>query len=139
MSFSPNSGLLQGTRVGDIDGTALLFTMKELGLSVDEAQDELSNNSGLRATAEIGTEDFREILDAASNGNERAKLAVDLFIDGIRKYIGAYGAIMGVIGCMIFSGNIGEKSPYIREKCLENMEYMGVKLDSVKNKELNGT
>jgi acetate kinase len=139
MSFSPNSGLLQGTRVGDIDGTALLFAMKELGLSIEEAQDELSNNSGLKGTAGIGTEDVREILAAADSGNERAKLAIDLFIDGIRKYIGAYGAIMGGIDCIIFSGGIGEKSPYIREKCLENMEYMKVKLDSVKNKELNGT
>lgn len=139
MSFSPNSGLIQGTRVGDIDGTALLYAMKELDLTIDEAQDLLSNKSGLKEIAGIGTEDFREILNAADSGNGRAKLAVNLYIDGIKKYIGSYGAIMGGINCIIFSGGIGEKSTFIREKCLENMEYMGVKLDPVKNKELNGT
>jgi len=138
MSFSPNSGLLQGTRVGDIDGTALLFAMNELGLSVEEAQDEISNNAGLLATAGIGKDDFKNILDAAEKGNERAKLAVDLYIDGIRKYIGAFSTVLGSVDCIIFGGGIGEKSIYVREKCLENMDYMGIRLDLARNKELNG-
>jgi acetate kinase len=139
MSFSPNSGLLQGSRPGDLDATTVLFAMKELGLSIDQVQEELSTNAGLKGTAGIGTEDVREIMEAAEGGNPRAKMTIDLYIDSIRKYIGAFGTVMGGIDCMIFSGGIGEKSPYIRERCLENMEYMGVKLDLAKNKELNGT
>ena len=138
MSFSPNSGLLQGTRIGDIDGTALLFAMKKLGLSVDRAQEEVSNNAGLLGIAGIGTDDMREIIEAADKENERAKIAVDLFVDGIRKYIGAFSTVMGSIDCVIFGGGIGEKSPLIRERCLENMDYMGIRLDLARNKELNG-
>jgi len=139
MSFSPNSGLLQGTRVGDIDGTGLLFAMKELGLSIDKAQDEISNNAGLKGIAGIGTEDFREILAAADDGNKRAKMAVEQYIDGIRKYIGSFGAIMGGIDCVVLSGGIGEKNPYMRERMLENLEFMGIKLDSSRNKEVGGS
>jgi acetate kinase len=138
MSFSPNSGLLQGTRVGDIDGTALLYAMKELGLSVDDAQDEISNNAGLKETAGIGTEDFREILAAADGGNRRARITVEAYLDGIRKYIGSYGAIMGGVDCIVLSGGIGEKNPYMRERMLENLEFMGIKFDGRRNKEVGG-
>ena len=136
--FSTNSGLLQGTRIGNIDGTALLFAMKELGLSIEEAQSEISNNAGLYGTAGIGTDDLREILKASDEGNRRAKLAIDLFIDGIRKYIGSFSTVMGGIDCIVFGGGIGEKGAVIRERCLKDMEYMGIKLDLNKNKELNG-
>jgi len=135
-SFSPNSGILQGSRVGDIDGFGLLFAMKELNMSIDQVQVELSNNAGLKGTSGIGTEDFREILEAADSGNRRARIAVEMYIDGIRKYIGAYAAIMGGIDCIIFSGGIGEKSIYVREKVLEGMEFMGVKIDYTRNKEI---
>ena len=138
MDFSPNSGLLQGTRMGDIDGSALLFAMKKLGLSVDQAQDEVSNNAGLLGIAGIGTDDMREIIEAADKGNERAKMAIDLYIDGIRKYIGAYSTVLGSIDCIVFGGGIGEKSILVRERCLENMDYMGIRLDLARNKDLNG-
>jgi len=138
MNFSPNSGLLQGTRIGDIDGTAILFAMKELGLSIDEAQDEISNNAGLKGMAGTGTDDVKSILEAAGSGNERAKIAIELYIDGIRKYIGSFSTVLGGLDCIVFGGGIGEKSMYIREKCLENMEYMGIKLDLGRNKESNG-
>lgn len=138
MKFSPNSGLLQGTRIGDIDGTALLFAMKKLGLSVEQAQDEISNNAGLLGIAGIGTDDMREIIGAAEKENERAKMAVDLYIDGIRKYIGAFSTVLGSVDCIVFGGGIGEKSILIRERCLENMDYMGIRLDLARNKDLNG-
>ena len=138
MNFSPNSGLLQGTRIGDIDGTAILFAMKELGLSIDETQNEISNNAGLKGMAGIGTDDVKSILEAAGSGNERAKMAIELYIDGIRKYIGSFSTVLGGLDCIVFGGGIGEKSIYVREKCLENMEYMGIKLDLERNKESNG-
>ena len=138
MSFSPDSGLLQRTGVGDIDGVALLFAMNELGLSAADALDEISNNAGLIATAGTETYDFKDILDAAKKGNRGADLAVNLYIDGIRKYIGAFSTVLGNIDCIVFGGEIGEKSIYVREKCLENMDYMGIRLDLARNRELNG-
>ena len=138
MGFSPNSGLLQGTRIGDVDGTALLYAMKKLGLSVEQAQSEVSNNAGLKGIAGIGTEDFREILAAADEGNKRARIAVEMFLDGIRKYIGSYAAIMGGIDCIVLSGGIGEKSPFMRQRMLENLEFMGIKIDSARNRDLGG-
>ncbi len=138
MNFSPNSGLLQGTRVGDADATAILYAMKELGLSIEEAQDEISNNAGLKGIAGIGTDDLREIMSAAGSGNERASLTIDLFVDGIRKYIGSFSTVLGGLDCMVFSGGIGEKSMVMREKILDGLDYMGIKLDLSKNKEVNG-
>jgi len=138
MNFSPNSGLLQGTRVGDADATALLYAMKELNLTVEETQDQISNNAGLKGTAGIGTDDMREILSAAEQGNERAKLAVDLYVDGIRKYIGSFATVLGGLDIMVFGGGIGEGNAYMRERILEGLEFMGIKLDLSKNKEVNG-
>ncbi len=138
MSFSPNSGILQGTRIGDIDGTSLLYAMKKFGLSIEQAQDQISNNAGLLGIAGIGTDDMIEIIKAAEKGNERAKLALDLYIDGIRKYIGSFSTVLGSVDCIIFGGGIGEKSTLIRERCLENMDYMGIRLDLARNKDLNG-
>ncbi len=136
MSFSPNSGLIQGTRVGDVDGTALLYAMKQLGLSVEEAQSEISYNAGLKGIAGIGTEDFREILAAAENGNKRARIAVEMFLEGVRKYIGTFGVVMGGVDCIVLSGGIGEKNSQIRERLMENLEFMGIKIDSQRNNEI---
>jgi len=138
MNFSPNSGLLQGTRVGDADATAILYAMKELGLSIEQAQDQISNNAGLKGTAGIGTDDLREILAAADEGNKRAKMAIDLYIDGVRKYIGSFATVLGGLDCLVFGGGIGEKSAYMRERILDGLEFMGIKLDLSKNKEVNG-
>jgi len=138
MGFSPNSGLLQGTRTGDIDGTSLLYAMKELGLTIEETQDIISNDAGLKAMAGLDTDDVKTILDAAHAGNDRAVMTIDLFVDGIRKYIGSFTTVLGGIDCITFGGGIGEKSRYIRERCLQDMEYMGIKLDLSRNKEVNG-
>jgi acetate kinase len=133
--FSPNSGLLQGTRVGNTDVTAVLFAMNELGISVAEAQDMLSFGSGLKSMAGLGTEDCKTIEEAAKNGNERAQMALDLYIDGIRKDIGGFATVLGGVDCIVFSGGTGENSPYIREKCLENLDFMGIILDDELNKQ----
>ena len=138
MSFSPNSGLFQGTRSGDVDGTGLLYAMKELGISIEEAQSEISNNAGLKGIAGIGTEDFREILKASEEGNKRARIAIEAYIDGIRKYIGSFAAIMGGVDCLVLSGGIGEKNVKIRQRLLEGLEFMGIKLDDMRNNEIGG-
>ncbi len=138
MKFSTDSGLLQGTRVGDCDGIGLLFAMKSLGLNINEAQEEISGNGGLKGLAGIGTDDYREILSASLAGNERCQLAISAFIDGIRKYIGAFSAILGGVDIITFGGGIAEKNKDTRMRILENMEYMGIKLDLAKNEDFDG-
>jgi len=138
MNFSPNSGLLQRSRIGDVDGSAILYAMKKIGLSIEEAQEGISNNAGLMSIAGIGTDDIMEIIKAADGGNERARMAVDLYIDGIRKYIGAFSTVLGSIDCILFGGSTGENNAFIRERSLENMDYMGIRLDLARNKDLNG-
>ncbi len=138
MKFSTDSGLLQGTRIGDCDGIGLLFAMKSLGLSVEEAQKEISGNSGLKGMAGIGTDDYREIYAAGLAGNERCSMTISSFIDGIRKYIGAYSAILGGVDVIAFGGGIAEKGKDTRYRILENLEYMGIKVDSAKNEDFNG-
>jgi len=138
MKFSTDSGLLQGTRIGDCDGIGLLFAMKSLGLSVEDAQKEISANAGLKGMAGIGTDDYREIYAAGLAGNERCSMAVSAFIDGVRKYIGAYSAILGGVDVIAFGGGIAEKGKDTRIRILENMEYMGVRVDTAKNEDFNG-
>ncbi|MCL4386066.1 MAG: hypothetical protein M1326_07120 [Cyanobacteria bacterium] len=138
MKFSTDSGLLQGTRIGDCDGIGLLFAMKSLGLSIEEAQKEISGNSGLKGMAGIGTDDYRAIYAAGEAGNERCKMTIAAFIDGVRKYIGAFSAILGGVDVIAFGGGIAEGGKDTRQRILENMEYMGIKLDLAKNEDFNG-
>jgi acetate kinase len=138
MCFSPDSGLLQRTAVGNIDGTALLFAMNELGLTVEDTRTEIINNAGFNSASGMQMDEFKEILGAAKKGNKRASIAIDSYIEGIRKYIGAFSTVLGNVDCIVFGGEIGENNIYIRKKCLENMDYMGIRLDLARNKELNG-
>lgn len=138
MKFSTDSGLLQGTRIGDCDGIGLLFAMKTLGLSIEEAQREISSNAGLKGIAGIGTDDYREIYAASEVGNERCELAISAFIDGVRKYIGAFGTVLGGIDVIAFGGGIAEKGLDTRRRILENLDYMSIKLDIAKNEDFNG-
>ena len=138
MKFSTDSGLLQGTRIGDCDGIGLLFAMKSLGLGIEDAQKEISANAGIKGMAGIGTDDYREIYAAGLAGNERCNITVAAFIDGVRKYIGAYSAILGGVDVIAFGGGIAEKGKDTRYRIIENMEYMGVKVDTAKNEDFNG-
>ncbi len=136
--FSPNSGLLQGTRIGDADATSILFAVKQLGISVDQAQHELSYNSGLKGTAGLGTDDFRAIEKAAKDGNQRARTALQLYVDLVRKHIGAFATVLGGVDCIAFGGGIGENNPAIREQCLQNMEFMGIHMNRAANRKAAG-
>lgn len=137
-NFSPNSGLIQGSRPGDIDATSVLFAIKQLGISVDEAQTTISEIGGIKGMAGIGTDDLRAIMDAAEKGNHRCAMTIDLFIDHVRKYIGAYAAMMGGLDCIVFSGGIGENGVDMRTRCLERLAYMGIELDHVANAAVRG-
>lgn len=138
-TFSPNSGVLQGTRCGDTDATAVLYAMEKLDLSIREAQEQLSHQAGLKGMAGIGTDDLRAIQQAAGEGNERAAMTIDLYVDGVRKYVGSFAAVLGGFDCIVFGGGIGENNPQIRQRVLERMEFMGIAIDSEANDGCRGS
>ena len=137
MGLTPLEGLMMGTRSGDIDGGAVTFLEKKLGLDADGMSNLLNKKSGVLGITGISS-DMREIDDAIANGNERAKLSLDMYNYRIKKYVGAYAAAMGGCDIIVFTAGVGENQYQMREAVCENMEYMGVKLDKEKNKTVRG-
>jgi len=123
MGFTPLEGLVMGSRSGDIDPAIIFYMQRELGLSVDEVDKVLNKNSGLLGIC--GDNDLRTILESKS---EKSILALNIMIRRIKKYIGAYMALLGRVDAIVFTGGIGENSAYIREKALENMT-CGIAID----------
>lgn len=117
MGFTPLEGLIMGTRSGDIDAGILFFMQRELGLSVDEVDKLLNKKSGLVGIC--GENDVRSITESK---DEKARLALDMMIRRIKKYIGSYMALLGDVDAIIFTGGIGENSEYIRNKAMENIK-----------------
>jgi acetate kinase len=137
MGASPQSGLPQNNRVGDIDAFAVLHMMKKLGLGPDEMAKLLGSQSGLAGIS--GTSgDLRDLEEAAAKGSARARLALDVFVRAIRHYVGAYLLELGGLDVMTFSGGIGENSAAIRAAALKGMAPFGVELDDEKNAEMKG-
>jgi len=116
MGFTPLEGLIMGSRSGDIDPAIIFYMQKELNLNINEIDDILNKKSGLIGIC--GQNDIREIIQS---NDEKAKLALKMMTRRIKKYIGAYQAILGHVDAIVFSGGIGENSKYIREKILENL------------------
>lgn len=137
MGLTPLEGLMMGTRSGDIDGGAITFLEKKLGLDADGMSDLLNKKSGVLGITGISS-DMREIESANDEGNERAKLALDMYSYRIKKYVGAYAAAMGGCDIIVFTAGVGENQASMREDVCKNMEYMGVKLDVEKNKTIRG-
>lgn len=137
MGLTPLEGLMMGTRSGDIDGGAITFLEKKLGLDADGMSILLNKKSGVLGITGISS-DMREIDDAIAAGNERAKLALDMYNYRIKKYVGAYAAAMGGCDIIVFTAGVGENQSEMREAVCENMEYMGVKIDKEKNKGIRG-
>ena len=137
MGLTPLEGLMMGTRSGDIDGGAVTFLEKKLGLGPDEMSNLLNKKSGVLGITGISS-DMREIDDAVAAGNERAKLALDMYNYRIKKYVGAYAAAMGGCDIIVFTAGVGENQYQMREAVCKDMEYMGVKLDVEKNKGIRG-
>ena len=121
-----------GTRCGDIDVFILFRMIEKEGFSVKKIRDQLTNNSGLLGISGVGV-DVRELLKAASEGNQRAELAIDTYAYAVKKYIGAYAASLHGVDALVFSGGIGENSPEIRSKVCEGLEFLGINLDHEKN------
>jgi acetate kinase len=131
--MSPQSGLPQSNRVGDVDAFAVLFMMKKLGLSVDEMASILSNRSGL-AGISGASGDVRDLSKAAANGDGRACLAVDVFVRAIRHYLGAFILELGGLDVLTFSGGIGENSAEIRSAVCRGLSAFGIELDEEWNR-----
>ena len=137
MGASPQSGLPQNNRVGDIDVFAVLHMMKKLGLGPDEMATLLGTQSGLAGIS--GTSgDLRDLEEAAAKGNARARLALDVFVRAIRHYVGAYLLELGGLDAITFSGGIGENSAAIRAAVLKGLVPFGVEFDEEKNAEMKG-
>ena len=133
MGFTPQSGLIQGTRVGDIDPFVFPYIMKKKNITLEEALKECSKNGGLAGLSGISA-DMREIKEAILNGNKKAKLARDKFIYDIKRYIGEFLVIMEGADAIAFSGGIGERDSELREEVLNALSFMGVIIERTKNK-----
>ena len=137
MGASPQSGLPQNNRVGDIDVFAVLHMMKKLRLNPDEMAAILSSRSGL-AGISGGSGDLRDLSQAAVAGDKRAQLALDVYVLAIRHYVGALMLSLGGIDAITFSGGIGENSAEIRSAVLKDLSGFGVELDEDKNRTIKG-
>ncbi len=133
MGLTPLEGLVMGTRSGDIDPAIFEFIAAKEGLSVQEAETLLNTQSGLLGISGL-TNDMRELLaEAEENNDRRSKIAIEIFCYRVSKYIGAYLAAINGADAIVFSGGIGENSPYIRSLICERLNWLGVRLDKEKN------
>lgn len=131
MGMTPLEGLVMGTRGGDIDPGVLLHLLSDSGLSVSELDDALNHRSGLKGLA--GTNDMREIERRADEGDAACALALEVHAHRVRKYIGAYAAVMGGVDAIAFTGGIGENSASTRARCLARLGFLGVNFDAARN------
>ncbi len=134
MGLTPLEGVVMGTRSGDFD-PAILFYLSEKGYSIDELNDMCNKKSGLLGISGVSN-DMRNLREHAVAGNERAKLAFDIFCYRIRKYIGAYTAVLGRLDALVFTGGIGENAADVRARTCENLEQMGIKIDPAANEKI---
>ncbi len=132
MGFTPLEGLLMGTRTGDMDPSVILYIMSKEGLTLNEANTLLNKHSGLQGISGISS-DMREIVTEMKGGDKRATLAFDVFAYRVRKYIGAYAAVLGGLDAVIFTGGIGENSPEIRKASCDGLQFLGIDVDNAAN------
>ena len=132
MGLTPLEGLMMGTRSGDIDGGAITFIQKKLGLDADGMSNLLNKKSGVAGITD-GMSDMRDVENAANEGNERAQLALDMYFYRIKKYIGAYAAAMDGVDIIVFTAGVGENQVGMREEVCKGLGYLGVKFDAEKN------
>jgi acetate kinase len=137
MGFTPLEGLVMGTRCGDLDPAALLYAMSREEIGAAEASALMNKHSGLLGISGV-SHDMRTLLDAEAKGNERAKLAIDLFCYRLRKYIAAYVGALGGADALVFAGGIGENAPAVRERSLRGLEVVGFSLDQARNEAAQG-
>lgn len=133
MGLTPLTGLLMGTRCGDVDPSVITYMEEKLGIHGQEMADYLNKNSGLLGISGVSS-DKRDVENASKDGNPRAQLAEEMLNYQIKKYIGSYSAAMGGLDCVVFTGGIGENDAALRQAVCDNMEYLGISIDLEKNK-----
>ncbi len=138
MGLTPVEGLMMGTRVGDVDPGALTFLMTKHGLTAEQLQTIINKESGVLGVSGVSN-DMREIEAAIAEGNERARLALDMYMLRITKYIGAYAAEMGGVDIIVFTGGVGENQAGLRADVCSTLGFMGVEIDKEVNAVTRGT
>jgi acetate kinase len=133
MGMTPLEGLVMGTRSGDIDPGLLLY-LRRSGMTTHAVDDLLNKRSGLLGVSGLSG-DVRELETAARSGDTNAELALDLFAYRVRKYIGAYAAVMDGVDAVAFTGGIGEHSPLMRCRICNGLAFLGLHLDDARNEE----
>jgi acetate kinase len=132
MGFTPNEGLVMGTRTGDLDLGALLFIAQKEGLNLEATNNLINKESGMFGVSGVSS-DCRDLEAAAAAGNDRAQLALDMFMYRVRKYVGSYAAVLGGVDLIIFTGGIGENDYTTRLNVSKHLAYMGVDFDEEAN------
>ena len=133
MGLSPLAGVPMGTRSGDIDTCVAQFIMNKYHMSADECLTMLNKKSGVLALSNGCSSDFRDLEAGAAKGDKACRLALDKFCYEVKKYVGAYAAALGGLDCLVFTAGVGENGPATRASVCEGLEFMGVKLDPVRN------
>jgi acetate kinase len=138
MGFSPQSGLENATRHGDLDVFAVLYMMERHGWSTEEVRRQLSTGGGLAGLSQVAGGDLRDIEAAAAQGSRPADLALATFAYQVKKTIGAFAAAMGGLDAVAFTGGIGENSARLRAVCCEGLNFLGIQLDPARNETTTG-
>jgi acetate kinase len=138
MGFSPQSGLENATRSGDVDVFAVLYMMERHGWGIEEVRRQLAQTGGLAGLSGIAGGDVRDLEAAAADGNRDAALGLAVFVYQVKKTIGAYAAAMGGIEAVAFTGGIGENSARLRAACCDGLGFLGIHLDRDRNESVSG-
>lgn len=132
MGFTPLAGITMGTRCGDIDPAITMFLMQKENISIADVDKIYNKQSGVLGISGVSS-DFRDLEQGMADGNHRCKLALDIFANRVKKYIGEYFAILGRVDAIVFTAGLGENSGMMREMICNGLENLGIEIDSVKN------
>lgn len=132
MGFTPLAGVPMGTRSGDIDPAVAEYLAKKEGMDISQVMTYLNKKCGVAGISGVSS-DFRDLTAARDQGNDRARLALDMFTYQCKKYVGAYAAAMNGVDCIVFTAGVGENTPCVRAAICENMQYLGLEIDAEKN------
>lgn len=132
MGFTPVAGVVMGTRSGDVDPSMLAYIMEKEHINMTEMLRILNNESGLKGLSGVSS-DMRDVEEAMAKGNKRAKIALDVYISAVRRYVGSYLAELNGADAIVFTAGVGENSAPFREQVLADMENLGIKIDKERN------
>lgn len=136
MGLTPLEGLVMGTRGGDIDPGIVLHLMRSAGMTVDDIDHLFNHESGMKGLA--GVKDMREVHRLAEAGDEHARLALDVYVHRVKKYIGAYAAVMGGLDALTFTAGVGENDPAVRAAAVDGLGFLGISIDPARNAARSG-